>query len=169
MLWLIIAFIFPIPIFHLWLHGLLPFWRKFPFIYYVVVGAIWICSFLFFREIIPASPQLFEPNRVTIHLGDSMVFLGFLAALGSLITIGPKRFFMYAVLRPEKVKQKRITKWVFKNCPHPAYNGYIFATFGALIYTGNAVVALVFIFLLTTTPIVMWLESNELDERVKGR
>jgi len=98
-----------------------------------------------------------------------MVFLGFLAALGSLITIGPKRFFMYAVLRPEKVKQKRITKWVFKNCPHPAYNGYIFATFGALIYTGNAVVALVFIFLLTTTPIVMWLESNELDERVKGR
>ena len=76
---------------------------------------------------------------------------------------------MYAALRPRAVKQKRITSGLFRAIPHPAYSGYLLATFGAMIYTGNFVIILAFIFLLTITPIVMWLEDHELDERVKPR
>tara|TARA_B100000315_G_C14456195_1_gene531508 strand:- start:245 stop:763 length:519 start_codon:yes stop_codon:yes gene_type:complete len=165
--WIIAGIITPIPIFHFWLHALLPSWRRFPAIFYALCGSIWIGVFLLFKVIDTAFTPLFTPTKIALFIGSILIGLGTLLVLWSLYSLKFKRFFMYAVLRPKSIKQKLIKKGAFHFIPHPAYNGYLIVGLGALLISGQLYIAIVFIFLLTTTPLLIWLEEAELKERLQ--
>lgn len=164
--WVLAAITLPIPIFHFWLHALLPWWRKNPLLFYVFCGTLWVAAFALFKAIAPISSDLFTPTEITTNIGQFLVILGFLMVLWSIYSLTPKRFFLWAVFRPESVIQKRIKKGAFRFIPHPAYNGYLIASLGAVLISGALYTIIVFVTLLIITPIMIWLEENELTKRL---
>lgn len=167
MTWIIAAISLPISIFHFWLHALLPWWQKFPLLYYAFCGGIWAGVFYLMREIdLRYIELLFSPTPITIGIGYALMLSGALMILWSIYSLTPKRFFMWAVLRPESMTKIKIKKGAFRFIPHPAYTGYITATFGALLYSGKLYMTIVFLILLTITPIMIWLEEDELKKRL---
>lgn len=163
---IIAALILPIPFFHLWLHALLPAWKRHPFLLYVFGLLLWIGSFKFVPILASFSPRAFEPTTLTVNLGWTLVVIGFLFAIWSLATLGPIRFFVWAVLRPGIVPRVRIASGPFSFIPHPAYLGYIVVALGNLFASGLLYLAGVFVLLFFLTPIVIWLEEHELGARV---
>lgn len=166
MFWIISAIITPVPLIHLWLHAMLKFWRKHPFIFYALCISMWIGTFLFFKPVDEISFFLFAPSNNLAMVGFVLISLGVLAVTGSIIALGPKRFFMWAVLRPQEVKQIRISSGLFKFIPHPAYIGYLFVALGNFLAGGKFYLALVFLFLFALTPIIIYFEEKELTQRV---
>lgn len=167
MSWLIIAFIVPIPIFHLWLHALLDFWKKHPLAYYAICAPFWIASFFLFQSIDQLSPYLFTPSETLVKIGYALMTLGALGAVSSFLTLGPKRFLMWAVLRPFSTPQKIVSSGPFKCVPHPAYLGYLCAALGDFLMSGKLYLAATLIFLLALTPLVIYFENRELTQRAK--
>ncbi|MFA4831040.1 MAG: hypothetical protein WC618_02590, partial [Patescibacteria group bacterium] len=105
---LIAALIFPIPLFHLWLHGLLPFWRRQP-VWFYLAGALMLAgSFWFVPKMALISISIIAPSTWLIWAGYFLLFAGGLLVLSSFLTLGPRRFFVWAVLRPDPAKDKRI-------------------------------------------------------------
>ena len=84
----------------------------------------------------------------------------------SILALGIKRFFVWAVLVPLSVKQKRISSGLFKTIPHPAYIGEILIIFGVFLASGKAYLAAAFIFIIALFPISIYFEENELNQRV---
>lgn len=166
MFWIISAIITPVPVIHLWLHAILKFWRKHPFIFYALCISMWIGTFLFFKPIDKISFPLFTPSNNITMIGFALMSLGVLGVISSIITLGPKRFFMWAVLRPQEVDQIRISSGPFKFIPHPAYIGYLLVALGNFLAGGEFYLALVFIFLFALTPIIIYFEEKELAQRV---
>lgn len=166
MFWIISAIITPVPLIHLWLHSMLKFWRKHPFIFYAFCILMWIGTFLFFKPVDKISFFLFTPSNNLAMIGFALMSLGVLGVIGSLIALGPKRFFMWAVLRPQEMEQIRISSGPFKFIPHPAYIGYLFVALGNFLAGGKFYLALVFIFLFALTPIMIYFEEKELTQRV---
>lgn len=164
--WFIAAVIAPVPIFHLWLHALLPWWKKHPLLFYALGIASWIASFFFFKKIALQSTYIFFPAQNAQFFGNALIFIGIAAIVSSIIALGPKRFFVWTVLRPESAPKIRITKGPFHFIPHPAYIGYLIAAFGNLLAGGKFYLALFFISLLVLTPLVILLEEEELKKRL---
>ena len=164
-MWIIFAIIAPVPVFHFWLHALLPFWRRAPLLFYAWCGIIWAAAFWFFFEINPRSPVLFSPNPWQANLGGALVWIGFAAAIFSVLSLGPIRFFMWAVLRPLVAPRVRLGG-IYRALPHPAYFGYIVVALGALLQTGSLLSALVLALQLTLTPIMIYFEEEEMKKRL---
>jgi protein-S-isoprenylcysteine O-methyltransferase Ste14 len=169
MSWLIIAFIIPIPIFHLWLHALLDVWKKHPLAYYAVCAPLWLSSFFLFRPIDQLSPYLFTPSDVLVKIGYALMALGVLGIISSFLTIGPKRFLMWAVLNPTSTEQKIVHSGPFKLVPHPAYLGYLCVALGDFLASGKLYLVAALIFLLALTPLIIYFEQKELQKRIAGR
>ncbi len=85
----------------------------------------------------------------------------------SLFTLGPKRFFVWAVLRPQEVMQKYIASGIFKFIPHPSYTGILLILFGIFILSGRTYLAGAFIFAVSFFPTAIYFEEKELHERLK--
>ncbi|MEK7172070.1 MAG: methyltransferase [Patescibacteria group bacterium] len=166
MSWIIVAIIVPVPLFHLWLHALLSFWKKKPLLFYIFVLLIWIGTFLFFKPIDVISPIFFTPSDILIAFGFILMSIGAILVLSSIITLGLKRFFMWAVLYPQSVQQTRLISGSFKFIPHPAYTGYLLVALGNFLLSGKLYLALVFIFLFALTPIMIYFEEKELSARI---
>lgn len=166
MFWIISAIIVPVPLIHLWLHAMLKFWRKHPFIFYALCISMWIGTFLFFKPVDELSFSFFAPYSNLAMTGFALMSLGVLGIISSIITLGPKRFFMWAVLRPQEVEQIKISSGPFKFIPHPAYIGYLFIALGNFLAGGKFYLALVFIFLFALTPVIIYFEEKELAQRV---
>lgn len=168
MSWIITAIIVPVPLFHLWLHALHSFWKKQPFLFYIFSFLMWIGTFLFFKPIDAISPIFFAPSDTFITSGFIVMAIGTLLVLSSIITLGPKRFFVWAVFYPESVQQIRLIRGPFKFIPHPAYIGYLLVALGNFLLSGKLYLALVFIFLFALTPIMIYFEEKELSARIHG-
>ena len=164
---IIAALVLPVPFFHLWLHALLPFWRRSPLALYVFGLALWIGAFKFLPAIALFSPAAFEPTPAIRYLGTALMIIGFLFAAWSLATLGPVRFFVWAVLRPLAAPRVRVSRGPFSFVPHPAYLGYVVVALGNLLHSGRLYLAGVLAILLFLTPLVIWLEEHELEERVE--
>ncbi len=165
---LIIILIFaPVPIFHFWLHAMLAFWRKNPVLFYLLCLLCWIASFFVLKMASENSYYAYYPDSFSIVLGFLSVVAGFILIASSILTIGPKRFFMWAVLNPSSVKQKRIVSGFFKIIPHPAYLGELLVPLGTFLLSGKTYIGIIFIYMLSLMPIVIYFEEKELSERTK--
>lgn len=86
----------------------------------------------------------------------------------SIMTLKPKRFFLWAVLRPQSVRQERIGLGPYKFFHHPAYTAYAAMAFAAFFATGRtallAFAAVIFLLMLIVTA----RENHELEERLGG-
>lgn len=165
---LIIIFVFaPVPLFHFWLHAMLPFWRKNPFLFYPFCIINWTASFFILKAFSENSSFVYQPNEFFILIGFLFVLVGAILMGSSILTIGTKRFFMWAVLKPSTVEQKRIFSGFFKVIPHPAYIGQILISLGVFIFSGKAYLILVFIYFISLMPIVIYFEEKEMSERIK--
>lgn len=164
--WVVSAIIAPVPLFHLWLHALLPWWKKRPLGLYLVAVFAWIFSILFFKKMALVSSDLFSPNFLAVATGYIFMAIGILAVASSMITLGPKRFFVWAVLRPESAPHERVKKGPFHFVPHPAYLGYIVLQTGNVLVSGELFALLLLLFLITVTPIVIRWEEEEMLKRL---
>ncbi|MBI2639139.1 hypothetical protein HYW83_06145 [Candidatus Peregrinibacteria bacterium] len=165
--WIIAAVIAPIPLFHLWLHALLPFWRKRPLLIYFVSIFVWAAALAYFYWLNLRSEYIFEFNAVwRIILGYLLMAIGTVGIFASIITLGPKRFFVWAVLKPHSVSAARIEKGPFRFIPHPAYIGYLFVAVGSFMSRGQFYLLYLVIYLFILTPIVIYFEEEELRRRV---
>lgn len=167
-IYLIIIFAFaPVPLFHLWLHALLPFWKKNPALFYVLCIFLWVFSFLFLKKISEILPHAYYAGDFQAILGFLLAGLGFTFVAFSILSIGAKRFFVWAVLKPSSTEQKRITSGLFKTVPHPAYLGEILISLGLFFLSGKFYLLLVFFFLFCFLPISIYFEEKELSERIR--
>lgn len=156
----------PIPVVHILLHAFLRQWRKRPIRFYLAASAVWIASFFLARWLAGNTDTLFTPpywlKVICAITGWSSLFL----VLWSVGTLGPKRFFLWAVLRPQSVRQEKIGLGPYKFFHHPAYTAYISAALAAFFGTGRTVLlafaAVMFLMML----IVMARENHELEERL---
>ena len=165
--WIITGFIAPIPLFHLWLHALLPWWRKHPILFYACAVLVWAASFALFAMFDKSAGIFFISHQNAAFGGYFLIIIGFIAGLSSIAILGPKRFFVWAVLRPESVQRTRISKGPFHWFPHPAYLGYLLISIGNFLASGKFYSLLVAIFLFTLTPMVILLEEKELKRRIE--
>lgn len=160
----IAALIVPIPLIHLWLHALLPWWRRQPWLFYLWGLVLWAGSFKLIPLLDDISPAIFDPGIVTQRIGTGLIWLGLVGLFASLISLGPERFFVWAVLDAESAQRNRASG-VFALVPHPAYLGYIAIAFGIFLWVGKLYLAMLLIYLIVLTPIVIWLEEQEMEER----
>lgn len=159
------AIITPVPVFHFWLHALLPSWRRAPLLFYAWCGVIWAGAFWFFSKIDPLSRTLFDPVLWQTHLGIALVWIGFSAAIFSICSLGLIRFLMWAVLRPDAAPKTRLGG-LYRAIPHPAYLGYIVVALGSLLQTGSLIAAIVLASQIALTPIMIYFEEREMSERL---
>lgn len=164
--WVIAAIITPVPLFHLWLHALLPFWRKHPLLIYFVALFVWIAVFAYFSWLSLRSEYLFMPSQNYEFGGYALMALGACGVLGSFFTLGPKRFLVWAVLRPSSAPHTRIAKGIFHFIPHPAYLGHFIISIGNFLSRGQFYLLYLIIFLAVLFPIVIVLEEEELRRRI---
>ncbi len=135
--------------------------------FYLAAAAVWILSFFLAKWISGNTDALFAPpywlTILCVVTGWSSIFL----VLWSIGTLGPKRFFLWAVLRPQSVKQERIGLGPYKYFHHPAYTAYLMAASAAFFGTGRTVLlafaAVMFLMMLVVTA----RENHELEERLE--
>lgn len=158
----------PIPVAHIFLHLFLKQWRRRPYSWYVACAAVWILFFFLAKRFSGISDVLFAPPAwlkiISIITAASSLFLVF----WSIATLKPKRFFLWAVLRPESVRQERIGLGPYKFFHHPAYTAYLIMAFAAFLGTGRSVLLVFAAVMLLLMLIVMARENHELEERLGG-
>ncbi len=157
----------PIPVVHILLHAFLRSWRKRPMRFYFVAAAVWVLSFFLAKWLAGNTDTIFVSpywlKMLCIITAWSSLFL----ILWSVGTLRPKRFFLWAVLRPQSVKQEKIDLGPYKFFHHPAYTGYLSAAFSAFFGTGRTVLlafaAVMFLLMLIVTA----RENHEMEERLE--
>lgn len=156
----------PIPVVHILLHAFLRAWRKRPAMFYLAAGAVWILSFFLARWLAGNTDTIFAPppwlKIICQVTGASALFL----VAWSVKTLGPKRFFLWAVLRPQSVKQEKTVLGPYKYFRHPAYIAYLVTAFAAFFVTGKTVLLFFAIVTLLIMLVVMARENHELEERL---
>ena len=165
---LIAGVIAAVPLFHLWLHGFLNWWRRFPLLLYIWTLAIGLFVIIFFEQVLPPS-QVFKTSTSLEILGWLFISICPLVIMWSLFTLGLKRWFAWGVLRPSSVPNIRERSGPFRYIPHPAYTSFLLAAMGLILASGQAYAFGLLIYLLIVLPIVMWLEEKELESRLKEK
>ena len=155
----------PIPLIHLWLHGMRTWWIKRPRIFFGFAILLWILSFFFFSYIDRSFLSQFNPSFELQLIGWILLILGGGLIFYSLFTLGWRRFFLLAVFYPHITPQIHIKKGLFSFFPHPAYAGYLILLLGGILLSGKIYLSLIFIISLILTPLVIFFEEEELKER----
>jgi protein-S-isoprenylcysteine O-methyltransferase Ste14 len=162
-----LAVIAPIPLFHLVLHAWLRVWRRWPRAYYGVWAVLWAVGAVLawsFRTLLTA--RVFDPSSTLTAIGLVIAGASLLLVPWSLFTIGWERFFMKAVLWPDRVPQRRIASGPFRCIRHPAYTAYRIAAIALFLATGFWSLVALAVWLLILTPFVIRLEERELMSRI---
>lgn len=168
MSWIIAGIVLAVPMIHLWLHALLPWWKKLPLLFYGFAGLLIFGSIFLTSKANEISPKVFTPTEELGLIGTLLIVIGVISVFLSIITLGPKRFFMLVVFYPDLVEQKRVKEGIFKYIPHPAYLGYLVAAIGNLISSGRLYLIGILIWSLILTPIIIKFEEEELSIRTSG-
>jgi protein-S-isoprenylcysteine O-methyltransferase Ste14 len=156
----------PIPAWHFLLHANLPAWRKNPGAYYSMAAVVWALFVPLAWHLAQSSPLLFEPSRATRALGLGASGASFLVAMWSMLTLTPRRFFMWAVLRPEECPAERILRGPYRVTSHPTYVAMVTATASNFLAGGSAVLLGMIPVLGALLVAVAVLEQRELDARL---
>lgn len=164
-----IALFAVVPVFHLWLHALREFWKKFPVLLYGMAIAFWAFVMWLMMLLWPSSPVLFAPSKSLMTEGLTLVLIGLAMTVTSIFTLGPRRFFVWEVLRPGAASRDRVQRGIFKHVPHPAYIGNNLALVGAWLATGTLIACIAMMVSLALTPLVILHEEDELNRRVGGQ
>lgn len=165
----VFAIIGPVPtVFHLLLHGALAFWRRHVRAFFVTCGIVWVAWAMGTWIAAPwLSARVFVPPAA---FGVPLTLLALLVlciAPWTIATIGWRRFFVYAVLRPDRVSTTaRVTSGPFRLLRHPAYTSYRIAAILLMIATGSWGMVLLATLSLVLFPIIIHLEERELRLRV---
>jgi protein-S-isoprenylcysteine O-methyltransferase Ste14 len=161
-----IFFLGPIPAWHLILHAFLPAWKRSPRAYYLLAAIVWALfgplSWILARR----SPLLFEPAREVRVLGLGVSGVAFLVALWSMATLSPRRFFMWAALRPDLSPPERILRGPYRFTAHPTYVAIVAATLSNFLASGSALLLGAVPAMALLLAVVSVLEQRELTERL---
>lgn len=157
----------PIPLIHILLHLFLKFWRKHPLYFYLCGAALW-------AAFIPIS-LFFSKNTSTFFTAPGwLIIIAWLAAFGALFlilrsikTLGAKKFFLWAALKPESIKQERIANGPYRFFRHPAYAAYAAIIIAAFLATGYQPLLFFSAISIALILIVIMLENHELSIRLK--
>ena len=168
MSWIIAGIVLAVPTIHLWLHALLPWWRKQPFLYYGFGGILGLGALFLTSKAEEISPAVLNPTGNLELIGNILIVIGAIAVLSSIVTLGPKRFFMWAVFYPDSVEQRRVKGGIIKYIPHPAYFGYLTAAVGNLLSSGQLYLVGILVWVVILTPIVIKFEEEELTTRARS-
>lgn len=161
-----LAVIAPIPLFHLMLHPWLSVWRRMPRTYYAVWVVLWAVGIgVAWRFASVLTVRALDPSTVLSGVGTIVAGLSLLLVPWSLATLGWERFFMKAVLWPDRVTQYRIAGGPFRYVRHPAYTAYRIAAIALFLATGYWSLAVLAVWLFALTPFVIRLEEHELTIR----
>ncbi len=166
---IIAALLLPIPVLHLWLHALLPAWRRQPLSFYVFCLLLWAGAFFLVPKIEQVSPIAFVPGAALQNVALAVIGLGVLLMLASLLTLGFRRFFLWGVLHPAEFPVLKPSNFIFILLPHPAYFGYILVAVGNVLTSGKFYTIGILALLLILLPLVIWLEEEELKSRIKNQ
>jgi protein-S-isoprenylcysteine O-methyltransferase Ste14 len=160
------VFLGPVPAWHLLLHAFLPAWRRHPAAYYALAATVWALvvplAWLLSRE----APQLFAPSLAVRALGLAASGAAFLVAVWSMLTLTPRRFFMWSVLCPDDAPAVRILRGPYRVTAHPTYLAMVVAISSNFLASGSAALlggTAAFAVLLS---IVASLEQRELNARL---
>lgn len=158
----------PVPIWHLLLHSFLPAWKGSPRTFYAAAAAVWGLFLPFSWHLAWGSALLFVPPAWVKLICLCASVAALLTTLWSMITLTPRRFFVWAVLRPEENKPELILRGPYRFTPHPTYLSTVVAAASGFLASGEAVLLGAFcaISLLLTRVIV--LEQRELRMRLKA-
>lgn len=167
MSWVIAALVIFVPTIHLWLHALLQWWKKQPLLFYGFAGLLGAGTLFLTNVVEPHSPVAFDPSTSLELIGYALIAVGAAGVLLSIITLSPKRFFMWAVFYPQQVKQSRVKKGIFSFIPHPAYFGYILIAIGNLLTSGKLYLVGALLWAIILIPIIIKFEEEELERRTK--
>ena len=129
----------PIPIWHLLLYSLLPRWRSRPKAFYSLCAAVWALFWPLSVGLAWASQPLFPPNdglRIAC-LGMSLGAFG--VALWSIKALTPRRFFLWAVLTPERNPAEPRIQGPYRFVRHPAYLSIMVGVTSSFLASGESV------------------------------
>lgn len=163
-------FIFgPIPPAHIFLHLFLRFWRRYPRGWYIFSAIVWAFFSIPARYMVGFSSALFTaPVWLRILcVAASVCALG--VVIWSVMTLGPRRFFLLGVLRPDTVAQKYIRNGPYRFLPHPAYAAYATIILAAFFATGESALLLFAVVNFILMMAVIYFERHELSARISGR
>ena len=166
--YIVAALIVPVPIVHLWLHALLGWWHERPILFYGWALLVWIGSFFYLDFLRWDSRLLFYPSDSLRFFGWALMLLGCGAILSSILALGVKRFFLWAVLKPDSVDCLRVRSGPFAFLPHPAYMGQVCIMLGNALSSAQAYAWSAFCFVLIAFPLVIVFEERELKERLNA-
>lgn len=157
----------PIPLFHFLLHGFLPFWKKYPLWAYLVAFIIWTLMIIPALKIGAINNLIFIAPFWLVSIGYILIFISIIIIGLAIISLGPKRFFMLAMLRPEAVSQKIIINGLYRLLPHPAYTAYMCIAAAVFLITGQLTSLLFLIYAVILFLTVINLETKELRQRLR--
>jgi protein-S-isoprenylcysteine O-methyltransferase Ste14 len=156
----------PVPAWHLLLHAFLPAWRRHPRAYYGLAAVVWALVVPLAWLLAQASPLLFEPPRGLRALGLAASGAAFLVALWSMATLTPRRFFMWAVLRPDESPAERILGGPYRFTAHPTYLAMVAASASNFLASGSSALLGTTAAFAVLLSIVASLEQRELSARL---
>lgn len=156
----------PIPVVHILLHAFLRFWRRYPCGWYILCAAVWALFFPLAKYAAGWPSVLFAPPAWLKIICGITAWSSLFLVLWSIGTLGPKRFFLWAVLRPGAMRQERIFGGPYKFFRHPAYTAYLATAFAAFFATGRSALLVFAAVMFLLMLIVIALESHELEIRL---
>jgi len=155
----------PIPIFHFLLHSFLKFWKKNIKLFYLIVILIWILNGFITLLILKISTVLFSLPQWLIILSNITIFSSLLLIFWSIITLGPREYFLLSTIEQSNIQLKIIKSGPYKTFTHPAYISYILISIFSFLITGKLILLLFNIYFIISIFLVINLEEKELKKR----
>jgi protein-S-isoprenylcysteine O-methyltransferase Ste14 len=158
----------PIPIWHLLLHAALPFWRRHPWIFYGASAVVWALFFPLSSELGSGSSALFSPVAGVKWICLAAGVAALLVSGWSIVTLTPRRFFLWATLRPEESPPVLIRRGPYRFAAHPTYLSMLVAAAASFLASGEAVLLGTFFAMSVLLTLVIVLEQRELRSRLSA-
>jgi len=155
----------PVPVWHLMLHAFLPVWKRSPGAFYAAAAAVWALFAPLSWVLAENSPQLFVPEPWAIWTGLSLCAAASLVSVWSIVTLTPKRFFLWTVLRPEK-KPELIRSGPYRYLAHPTYLAIVVTAASNFLASGHASLLAAGVAITMLLAMVVVLEQRELSARM---
>ncbi|RPH50517.1 MAG: hypothetical protein EHM91_01970 [Planctomycetota bacterium] len=158
----------PIPFWHLLLHGALPFWRRHPGGFYASAAALWAAFVPLAYALASESWTLFDPPSGVKPICLAVSLLGLGVWLWSMATLTPRRFFAWAVLRPEETPAEWIRSGPYRFTAHPCYVALVATTAATFLASGEVVLVGMLAAMAVLLAVVGVLEQRELKTRLSA-
>jgi protein-S-isoprenylcysteine O-methyltransferase Ste14 len=159
----------PIPIWHLLLHLFLPFWKRHPWGFYAAGAALWGLFVPISHELADESTALFETGHWIKLACLGAVVLAFGIAVWSIVVLTPRRFFVWATLRPDTAPPVLIRRGPYRFAAHPTYLAIIAVVAATFLASGELVLLAATGAMASLLMLVMVLERRELQARLAGK